>query len=253
MADKECPFCKQAVEANASICKHCKKELVPISTKKWYQTRMGSFIVLSIGIAIIYSLAVGQYNEYRRASNNSVVSEQNHLSQVPSTKAPSKKNVTIPKPDKSNDAFLVAIENRAKEYNKILKENYPSDEMKKAVFTDLAQAVIAEGNYSKPENKKEKEILSRIKKIIPILDMLQRDMYAMSIENQMLKKGLNVDIKAVGSQKQTLIYKYVLMTRAIAYKIANDGNLLASAKNIGFTKVKFSDGFNESWTYDLTK
>ena len=127
------------------------------------------------------------------------------------------------------------------------------DEMKKAVFTDLAQAVIAEGNYSKPENKKEKEILSRIKKIIPILDMLQRDMYAMSIENQMLKKGLNVDIKAVGSQKQTLIYKYVLMTRAIAYKIANDGNLLASAKNIGFTKVKFSDGFNESWTYDLTK
>ncbi len=47
--------------------------------------------------------------------------------------------------------------------------------------------------------------------------------------------------------------KYVLMSKALAYKIANEGRTLESAKNVGFKKLVFTDGFNNSWTYDLTK
>jgi hypothetical protein len=52
MATRECPFCKEKVKGNATLCKHCKSELPPLPPKKWYQTWWGLLLVL-FGLMII--------------------------------------------------------------------------------------------------------------------------------------------------------------------------------------------------------
>lgn len=48
MAKRECPFCKEKVKENATICKHCKSELPPLPPKKWYQTWKGLLLILAV-------------------------------------------------------------------------------------------------------------------------------------------------------------------------------------------------------------
>ena len=63
----------------------------------------------------------------------------------------------------------------------------------------------------------------------------------------------NAEIQAKGNNKQTLEYKYVLMSKAVVYKLVNEGNVLETVKEVGFRKLVFTDGFYNSWTYDLAK
>ena len=46
MAKRICPFCKEKVKENATICKHCRSELPALPLKKWYQTWKGLLLVL---------------------------------------------------------------------------------------------------------------------------------------------------------------------------------------------------------------
>lgn len=46
MAKRICPFCKEKVKENATICKHCRSELLALPPKKWYQTWKGFLLVL---------------------------------------------------------------------------------------------------------------------------------------------------------------------------------------------------------------
>ena len=46
MAKRICPFCKEKVKENATICKHCRSELPASPPKKWYQTWKGLLLVL---------------------------------------------------------------------------------------------------------------------------------------------------------------------------------------------------------------
>ncbi|HQQ88226.1 MAG TPA: hypothetical protein PLA72_09520 [Smithellaceae bacterium] len=53
MAQKECPFCKETIQEEATICKHCKSQL-PLTTsppppeKKWYKTWKGLLLLLFV-------------------------------------------------------------------------------------------------------------------------------------------------------------------------------------------------------------
>ncbi|PXF50650.1 MAG: hypothetical protein C4B57_11865 [Deltaproteobacteria bacterium] len=46
MAKRICPFCKEKVKENATICKHCGSKLPALPPKKWYQTWKGLLLVL---------------------------------------------------------------------------------------------------------------------------------------------------------------------------------------------------------------
>lgn len=60
-------------------------------------------------------------------------------------------------------------------------------------------------------------------------------------------------VKVKGKNSDILEIKYVLMSRPLVYKLANDGKVYQTAKEWGFKKIVFSDGYDSSWTYDLTK
>lgn len=48
MAKRICPFCKEKVKENATICKYCKSGLPALPPKKWYQTWKGFFLTIFI-------------------------------------------------------------------------------------------------------------------------------------------------------------------------------------------------------------
>ncbi|MFH1287224.1 MAG: hypothetical protein ABII25_00810 [bacterium] len=51
MAKRICPFCKEKVKKDATICKFCRSELPSLPPKKWYQTWKGLLLLLfALGI-----------------------------------------------------------------------------------------------------------------------------------------------------------------------------------------------------------
>lgn len=152
---------------------------------------------------------------------------------------------------KKTDAQILAeIESRFNEYQEKLKRYYPDDDMIEALGEDAVKLAILEVGYGKPANDEQRRILAKAKAISPKLDALRREVYARTLERNMVARGLNTEIRARGKDKEDLEYKYALMSRAVVYKLVNEGNVLGSARKAGFLKVTFTDG-QKKWTYDL--
>ena len=122
--------------------------------------------------------------------------------------------------------------------------------MLKTLFMDLTLLVLAEDAYSKPDNDDQKAILTKIRTLRPKVELLTREVYAKTLERNMMDKNFNAQIDAKGQNKQTLQYKYPLMSRVMAYKMANDGAVFDSARKAGFKKVIFTNGL-DTWEYQL--
>lgn len=75
MAKRICPFCKEKVIENATICKHCKSELPalpPRPPKEWYQTWTG-FLMILLVLGVIVQ-AYEQPSTLTSSQNSSVQS-----------------------------------------------------------------------------------------------------------------------------------------------------------------------------------
>lgn len=84
----------------------------------------------------------------------------------------------------------------------------------------------------------------------------QRESLADQYERKLLSDGLDVRVRLGGALKDRLTIQYVLFNRAWAYKITdggstNEGSFLGQMEKIGFKRVTFSDGYTESFSYDL--
>ena len=62
---------------------------------------------------------------------------------------------------------------------------------------------------------------------------------------------MDVKVSATGTKKDQLRLKYVLMSQPLVYKFQNKVKLPEQAKALGFKKIIYSDGYNESWNVDL--
>jgi hypothetical protein len=201
--------------------------------KPWYKKGWGVLLII-FGVLTLINMATQQSQEKNRGST---------------TQAPQVQQT----PKKTDSEILAKIETRLNEYQKKLKGYYPNDDMLKTLSEDAVKLVILEAGCAKPENEIQKKTLSKAKSLRPRVEVLRRDVYAKTLERAMLDKGFNTEVQAKGANKQVLEYKYALMSKALVYKLSNEGRTLESAKNARFTKLIFTDGFNSSWTYDLTK
>ena len=154
---------------------------------------------------------------------------------------------------KVDDAALEEIDNRVKEYKRHLTGDYPTDRMLKTLNEDRVILTTAESAYARPNNKKQKKRLAKIRTLRSAVELLTREVFAKTLERKMLDNGLNAKISTKGSNKQTLVCEYILMTKVRAANLLNDGNLLPPARDVGFKKLIFTDGLHSSWTYDITK
>lgn len=201
--------------------------------KPWYKKWWGVLLII-LGVLTLINIATQQSPDKSGGSTTQTTQVQ-------------------PTAKKTDSEILVEIETRLNKYQKRLKGYYPDDDMLKTLSEDAVKLVIFETSYAKPENETQKKTLSKAKSLRPKVEVLRRTVYAKTIERAMLDKGFNTEVQAKGANKQVLEYKYALMSKALVYKLSNEGRTLESARNAGFTKLIFTDGFNSSWTYDLTK
>jgi hypothetical protein len=81
----------------------------------------------------------------------------------------------------------------------------------------------------------------------------KRKEFASELERGYLKSGMDVTVRVTGGSSTTLQIQYVLMSRPMVYKIANETNFLARCRDLGFKVVVFTDGFDATWRYDVIK
>lgn len=71
-----------------------------------------------------------------------------------------------------------------------------------------------------------------------------------ALERKYLSDGMDVTVTVSGPENTSIRISYVLMSRPLVYQLANGGTL-QSLESLGFKKVTFTDGFDDSWSYDL--
>lgn len=85
------------------------------------------------------------------------------------------------------------------------------------------------------------------------LDETVRIAMAKVMENAYLAKGLNVDVNAIGSHHSVLRLKWILVSKVTAYQFTHDDpEMFTDLKNDGFKKFEITDGYDKTWTWDLT-
>ena len=77
--------------------------------------------------------------------------------------------------------------------------------------------------------------------------------YASPMERLLLEGGMDAVVTASGPGATTLTVRYVLMNRPLVYKLVNDTDFIANRKKEGFRRAVFTDGYDRTWSYDLTK
>jgi hypothetical protein len=96
--------------------------------------------------------------------------------------------------------------------------------------------------------KKRQEELTRIK---AMLRRGLRDQMAKNIENSMLDKGYNVDVSAIGDDHTVLHLKWVLVSKVMAHQLTKQAEFFENARAAGFRRIEITDGFRQTWYWDL--
>lgn len=97
-----------------------------------------------------------------------------------------------------------------------------------------------------------KKIERHISKGIRDTMVSQRENWASNYESSLLDSGVDTRVTLRGKYKDRIKIKWVLLSRARVHQITKDGTFLAGLEKAGFTRVTFSDGYYESWYYDLS-
>jgi hypothetical protein len=84
------------------------------------------------------------------------------------------------------------------------------------------------------------------------LMITQREAYVETLDRAMLESGFDATATVSGKHKDKLRIEWVLMGRATAHQMAHEGGILAGAEKIGFKRVTFTDGYFESFYWDLS-
>lgn len=113
-------------------------------------------------------------------------------------------------------------------------------------------AEIPQGAKEYPEAQRlMKETLRRESEIERLTKIAARQLVVEQMEKRMLSAGHDFSFTLSGSEKKVLTVKYVLMSRPLVYQVTNESDFLSSLRDAGFTKVIFTDGYYERWSFDL--
>ncbi len=75
--------------------------------------------------------------------------------------------------------------------------------------------------------------------------------YAETYERLMLKAGMDATVRTEGKNADTLVITYILVDRPLVYNMLNDSETTDEWKLLGFKRVRFSDGYESSWSQSL--
>jgi hypothetical protein len=143
------------------------------------------------------------------------------------------------------------VEARFKKNAENLKKYYgTADEVKQAT-ADVIKLAVVKGLYGKSSAAEEKNLAVRAEAVAEKVILQQRAIYASAMEEVFVKSGMDVKVSAIGAKKDQLKLSYVLMSRPLVYKFQNEMKINEQAKAVGFKKIIYTDGYDETWTMAL--
>lgn len=110
------------------------------------------------------------------------------------------------------------------------------------------KAKKAASKLEKCRKKTERVLSDGVREVM----VMQRVNWAEAYETEMLNQGIDMRVKLSGTHKNRVTIRWVLFSRVTVHDLVKDGTYLANLEKIGFEKVTFSDGFYESWSYELS-
>ncbi|MDD5405993.1 MAG: zinc ribbon domain-containing protein [Sulfurovaceae bacterium] len=236
MALLKCKECGSSVSSSAKKCLNCGKPTSP-------QTSWMTWTVLTL---IIFGGLVSVTNN--RAKNdiqaNAPSTQQTAVPTVPLSAAQKQAN-------KKNDEErmkkkLDEIEDRLSENNKYMQKYYARDDQLQKANEDYLWVFATE---TATDSNLSKSIVKKALALKPKIEQQARKMYASVLEHKMMDARQDISFSAKGKENKTLYVKWVLMGNATAYNFHKE--IAEKARGYGFTKVVYTDGYNETWTYDL--
>lgn len=79
-----------------------------------------------------------------------------------------------------------------------------------------------------------------------------RKKYASTLEYNFLDNKLNVEVSTEGKANTQLKLKYVLMSKVFVHQLLKT-DFAENTKKLGFKKIIFTDGHNDTWELDTSK
>lgn len=288
---KQCPSCKTAINADASICPYCRTKQPASKAKKIVYAVLSLIIVLTFGRACstpnppdsstppapapqvsdkFKQMSPREHliNAKKAIETKNFGAAKTHLDAIPKA-APEYAEVDSLQKDiagkqkkqesegklTSDDNQLKAIEKRINDLRTRMGKYYATPDDIKQTTQDVVLLTVAKTAYNAPKNDTERRIHSKCSSLLPKAEVTLRNAYASSVENIFMQTGMDMRVKAVGSANKTLRLTYALMSKPLVYKFQNEIKLDEQAKAAGFIKLVFTNGFENSlgqtWTVDL--
>ena len=110
-----------------------------------------------------------------------------------------------------------------------------------------------------PESAKARGLLAQLERKQAaqklVRDIAARKAYASTLENNMLDRGVNMTITAIGKGATTLRLEYVLTSKVAAHALGKNDQFWTEVRGFGFKKVLMTNGFEsslgETWTWKV--
>ncbi len=155
----------------------------------------------------------------------------------------------------SDELMLKNMDKKLNEQRAKLRKYYCSVDDVKGLRQDIIQLQIVKDTYEKGKGDKEKRLLSKATSLLPKAESTLREVYASSVEEIFVRRGMDVRVRSVGNGNSTLRITFALMSRPLIYQFQNEIKLDEQARSIGFTKLVYTNGFEsdlgETWTVNL--
>ena len=155
--------------------------------------------------------------------------------------------------DQLHDAksVVAGIEDRFKQREQVLNGHYATPAMASDANNDADFLRIVV--MCKAESADEKSVQHHARELLLKVERQGRRLYASSLEHEFLRQGISATVTADGKDNRELRLSYPLMSKAAVYKMHNETALKSQARQLGFTKLLYSDGYSEEWASNMQK
>lgn len=83
-------------------------------------------------------------------------------------------------------------------------------------------------------------------------NLKKRQLFAQLQERAMLDKGFDFELTLQGKKQDHLRVKYILVSRVFVHQFQqNYPEFFSGLRDLGFKKLTFTDGYDDSWVFDL--
>lgn len=137
-----------------------------------------------------------------------------------------------------------------------LKKYYGTRERVDALSkTALQMATLALRFKSEGKTDADKAVANKAESVGRQALASVRRMFASTMEEEFVKRGMDMKVVAAGAESKTLRVTYALMSKPLVYQFNNEMDIQTVAKKFGFTKVVLTNGFEsdlgQTWTINL--